>query len=83
MTIAQTDRFSNIGDERYQLLVDSQDVMAVMESIGFPKWYQADITAVLVLVGEGEYTDVWLSESSAPYMLDAEYHNQAYYEVQS
>ena len=83
MTIPQTDRLSNIGDERYQLLVDSQDVMAVLESTNFPKQHRHDITAVLVLIGEGDYADVWVSESSAPYMLGAEYHNQAYYEVQS
>lgn len=66
----------------YTLLTDSQDVQAVLESCGVPKEFRANITGAYVKVGDGDYDDVWLSESNSPWNLSAIYHPLSFYTAQ-
>ncbi len=64
---------SELQDERYTAVWDSQDVLTVCESVGLSAEDAASITAAIVEVLDGEYGEVWLSESNAPYDLTAVY----------
>ena len=50
----------------YVLITDSQEILAVCESIGKGKAAR-EFGFLYVLLGEGEYTEVWASEQSVPY----------------
>ena len=60
-------------------VTDSQDLEDLLDNIGLKTVWRKDITAALVLVGDGDYLEVWLSEDNAPYLNSATYHNRAYY----
>ena len=53
-----------------ELVLDSQDIAAVLESIGSK---ETDITGAVVVVGDGDYSAVWLTDSSRPYHVNALY----------
>ena len=67
-------RIGQFGDG-YVIMSDSQDMQAVFDSIGYqnmtmdeydnPQW---DYGCVIVKVGDGEYLEVWATESSVPYV---------------
>ena len=48
----------------YVLITDSQEIDSISESIG-PTL--AGASSLFVLVGDGEYTEVWASEHSVPW----------------
>ncbi len=51
---------SELGAE-YVLITDSQDIRAILETIGKLR-YMHNVYALLVLVGEGEYLEVYASQ---------------------
>ena len=53
-----------------QLLTDSQDVAAVLESIGCT---ESDISGVVAVVGDGDYKSVYVTDSARPYHVNALY----------
>ena len=59
-----------LQDINGKLLLDSQDIVAVLESIGYD---EPDITGAVVVVGDGEYSEVWLTDASRPWLVDALY----------
>lgn len=56
-------------DGAYVLLTDSQEVRAVLETIGAPHLEEA-YPALFVLVGEGEYLEVWGCFRAVPRLED-------------
>ncbi len=70
---------SELQDNCYQAVWDLQDVQAVCESVGLLADDAASITAAMVIIGDGEYVKVWLSESNAPYDLTAIYRAASWY----
>lgn len=71
-------RTRDFGPE-YSFQTDSQDVQSVLEFVGVPTEYHNDITAAMVLVGDGDYDEVWFSESAAPWELGALWDSIEYY----
>jgi len=63
-------------NENYILVTDSQDVEYIARGEGI---IDPDITAAMVMVGDGEYLDVWFSESAAPWNLNSTWHKTDYY----
>ena len=59
-----------LQDINGKLLLDSQDIAAALESIGYD---EPDITGAVVVVGDGEYSEVWLTDASRPWLVDALY----------
>jgi hypothetical protein len=57
------------GDD-WASIYDSQDIEAALESVGAST---EGITGVHVLVGEGEYTEIWVTDDCAPYRYVAEF----------
>jgi hypothetical protein len=57
------------GDD-WASLYDSQDIEAALESVGVD--YEG-ITCVHARMGEGEYTEIWVSDDCAPYRYVAEF----------
>jgi hypothetical protein len=53
--------------EDYQLVTDSQDVKAVLESMGQPDLYE-DYQGLFVKVGDGEYESVYAFCGIVPYL---------------
>jgi len=54
------------------LLTDSQDIETVLEQIGRQdlRW---NVTGLVVVVGDGDYREVWGTDDAAPYDTDVEY----------
>lgn len=71
-----------VGSEWY-ISLDSDDIQetlqhAALNTRQFPYWTPfenwADITALMVKVGEGEYLELWATSSSHPYLNATIYH---------
>jgi len=63
-------------NENYILITDSQDVEYIARGEGI---IDPDITAAMVMVGDGEYLDVWFSESANVFCLGSTWHKADYY----
>ena len=61
----------------FVFMVDSQDIEALCDTFTFLPLQ--DITAALVTVIDGDYGEVYISESSHPYKASAVYHPLDYY----
>ena len=61
----------HLQDEKYMLLTDSQDIDDVCSD--FPELDRTAITGALVVLGDGDYDEVWVTESSTPYSVYADY----------
>jgi hypothetical protein len=59
-------------------LSDSQDIDHICNYYGLDD-VRSDITGIMVLVGDGDYDDVWFTESSRPYSIEAKYYPLSYY----
>lgn len=59
-----------LSDIAGDLLTDSQDIAAVLASIGRSDWI-ADATAVVVQADDGDYDAVWVSDAARPYVFTA------------
>lgn len=67
---------SDLSDSKYQLLLDSQDVAAVLESIAVPEDFDLiveELTGLVVFAADGEYKEVWATDSSKPYHINSSY----------
>jgi hypothetical protein len=61
------------------LSLDSQDVQAVLESVGFPKRWRYQITGAMTRIHEGEYLVVFLSEDRRVGSNDSLWHPLPFY----
>lgn len=57
--------------EEYYFTTDSQEVREVLETIGYQS--VGDMRGVVVKMGDGEYTEVWVTDWSRPYNLGTPY----------
>lgn len=60
----------NCGDIVGHLLTDSQDIEALLDSLGCNL---LDITGAIVKTAHGDYVDVWLTQSARPYHIESRY----------
>jgi len=58
--------------EDFELVTDSQDIKAVLDSIGKMDMYD-EVGCLFVLVGDGDYDKVYYCESSVPYLTEYVY----------
>lgn len=65
--------------EKYTLIQTSQDLDAVLDYVGIDPEYREDITGAVVEVLDGEYGEVWFTESAAYYDLSAMYYPLSFY----
>lgn len=73
MTNATIGTLRNAGDitgEEYVYVTDSQDLESLHHNI---PTCPDDMTGALVLVANGDYSEVWVTESSRPYSVNAMY----------
>jgi hypothetical protein len=74
--VGDSSRLRELGDPSYQLVTDSQDVDDILEGLTYAQVGRddrEDVTGALVLMGEDDYDEVWLTESNRPYALSAIY----------
>lgn len=69
----------DLQHEDLMLTTYSNEIDDVLCLIGFPKKYIKDITGIVLLVGDGDYDAVWLSESARPYDLHSSYRALPFY----
>lgn len=69
----------DLQDEKYMLLQNSQDIQACLEHVGMPKEYHDDITGIVAAIAEGEYDEIYFTESYRPYDFYALYEPASYY----
>ncbi len=70
---------SKLQGNDYILIQTDYDLKSVLEFIGLPKKYRSHITGAIVLIWEGDYSGVWLSESPRYYSLYSWYHPLPFY----
>ena len=66
--IGEHRQISTLGEE-YQLIQDSQDIDATLESIGRMDM-RDELEHLFVLVGDGEYLEVWYGIRFTPHYTD-------------
>jgi hypothetical protein len=66
------------GDD-LELIQNDSDLQALLDNVSFPKKYRQYITGAIVGIEDGDYTQVWLTESGAYYSLSATYHPLSFY----
>jgi hypothetical protein len=71
----QVKQIKDLQDPKYILVQDSQEVAAVLDSIGYrsEKEFQSSCGCLLVEVLEGEYGEVWAIDSYVPYLSETAY----------
>lgn len=60
------------------IITDSQEINAVLDYIGMLELSE-EITSMMVLVGEGDYDEIWVSFDSHPYYVTTQYHKIIHY----
>lgn len=76
---SQTKTARELNSENFMLIQDSTELTEIVAYVNIPQKYRADITGAIVSITDGEYSQVWLTESCAPYGLQANYHNPKWY----
>jgi len=69
----------NLQEDDLEFYQNSQDIKHLVDMVGLPKKYKKHITGAVALIGDGDIYAVWLSESRAPYDLNATYYSLPYY----
>jgi hypothetical protein len=69
----KTNLVRDLQDEKYTLVQDSQDVRAVLDSIGYSKRRRNSIGCLLVEVDDGDYGEVWAIDRSVPLLTETAY----------
>ncbi len=75
---AQTKQLNDLQGNEYTFLQNDGDILDIASE--FVTEFAEDITGAVVKVGDGEYLEVWLTESSRPFELSAIYHTPAYWQ---
>ncbi len=73
-----TKQLNDLQGNEYIFLQNDGDILDVASE--FATDFAEDITGAVVKMGNGEYLEVWLTESSRPYELQAIYHTPAYWQ---
>lgn len=79
-SIPQTVQAYELEDRELKFVTDIE-LVDLLDNIGIRPSWSKDITAALVSVKDGDYEEVWLTESPAYYLNSAPYHNRAYYDI--
>lgn len=83
MSYYSTVTHRSIENDESMYCENSQDIEAYLKDVGMPAEYREGITAVVVLVWEGDLIAMWLTESGRPFDLRAFYHPLPYYRPES
>jgi hypothetical protein len=65
--------------EDYDCILNDTDVQLTLEYLGLDEEYKKDVTGAVVIVKDGDYEAVWLSESSRPYDISSTYYALPFY----
>lgn len=68
-----------LQNDKYYLIQTDFELSDLLEYCGIPQEYRQDITGAIVAIQDGEYTEIWLSESAKYYSLDSVYYPISYY----
>lgn len=58
--------------KQFNLILDQTEIETILHSIG-AHGLSGDITGLMVSIQDGDYQDIFATESSAPYRNDADY----------
>ena len=68
-----------LQEESIYFVQNEQELAELLDSIGISEDYKQDITGACLIIGDGDYIAVWLTEDSRYYDLSAIYHALPYY----
>ncbi len=68
-----------LNDSKYTLIQNDTELQSIIEYARIPKQWQPDITGAIVLAGSPFYSEIWFTENSAWYSLDAIYRTPEFY----
>ena len=57
----------------YTYITDGQELAPILEYLAIPQDDAANITAAFVVQENGDYSEIWITESSRPWAANAEY----------
>ena len=60
-------------DDSYGMVTIDFEIQDILNSIGTPKDQVGNYTGLFVLVADGEYIEVWGTENTKPYDIQASY----------
>jgi hypothetical protein len=70
----------NLPDNDHTVFIQTDyELSDLLESLGMPKKWRKEITGAIVLLGDGDFIAVWLTEWAAYYDNNAYYHPLPYY----
>lgn len=72
-----------LDTDYYTYYSNSQDYLALTESVGLPRWNRKNITGAIAVIGDGDIEAVWFTESARPYSVTAIYYALPYYRPKS
>ena len=72
-------RLKNLQDEKYYFVQTDSELADVLNYVGLKEEYKQDITGAVLLIGNGDYIAVWLTETPRYYDLNATYHYLPFY----
>lgn len=67
-------RAIDLQDEKYTLVTDFAEYHQIALDAGLNKSDAFEITGAIVAVGDGEYTEIWLTQASKPWELMSYYY---------
>ena len=68
-----------LQDEAYVYLDNLDEVEHIAEQVGIPEEFIEDITGCVVWAIDGDYEEVYFTESSRPFDLDVTYYTPDYW----
>lgn len=71
-SMRQAEKFSS----DYNYITDSQEINTILDYIGMQ---YLDCTAMFILVGDGDYDEIWMTDDSHPYYKDCTYNRIVHY----
>jgi hypothetical protein len=69
-TIGECRHASDLQDDRFILVLDSQNIEHLCKSIGYP---YSSVTGAIIDTDQADYREVWVTGSSRPFDLSASY----------
>lgn len=76
-------RLRDLQEEKYYLIQTDYELSDLLDFIGLPEEYRDDITGAVVSIGDGDYDEIYLTESARYYDLQADYQPLSYYMQQN
>lgn len=71
-------RYAEKFSTEYTYVTDSHEIASILDYIGL-EHMKHNVSAIMALVGDGDYDEIWITESSTPYYKACVYNKVIHY----